>query len=172
MRRELLTILFIRSSYKIRKINLLFIYYQIIKIIILLFIITFIVLLTSVIFLKRTNNQLNQNIARLENRNVFLNSERTYKIEKNNNKDTIKDNIVQYDFNHIISDRIDVQDLKITSPENDTKIDICFKLINLEETIDPIKGYVIVGGFPDKGKISEQVFFPESVQLNKKKTNY
>ena len=72
MRQELLTILFIRSSYKIRKINLLFIYYQIIKVLILLFMIFFIVLLTSVIFLKRSNNQLKQNIVKLENRNIFL----------------------------------------------------------------------------------------------------
>jgi len=168
MRRELLTILFIRSSYKIRKINLLFVYYQIIKVFILLFIIVFIGLLTSVIFLKRSNNQLKQNIARLENRNHYLNSQETYKSPENN-KDTIKNNIVLYDFNHIISDKVDVQDLKINLPENETTIDINFRLINLQETSDPIKGYVIIGGFPARGKISEHVFYPEAVQLNNKK---
>ncbi|MBN2411334.1 hypothetical protein JXQ31_06545 [candidate division KSB1 bacterium] len=117
--------------------------------------------------MKRTNNQLKQNIVKLENRNGFLNSEKVYKSEKNDtNNNIVKDNSIQFDFRNILSDKIDVQDLKITIPEKEAKIDISFKVINLEESDEPAKGYVIVGGFPEKGKISDHIFFPQSVQLN------
>ena len=169
MRQELLTILFIRSSYKIRKINLLFIYYQIIKVLILLFMIFFIVLLTSVIFLKRSNNQLKQNIVKLENRNIFLNSDKPFKIDKINTKDPLNNNIVNYYFKNIISDIVDIQDLKIIEIKEEAKIEVSFKLANLDKANKLCKGYIIIGGFPEKGSQNEFVFYPEKIQLNDQK---
>jgi len=169
MRQELLTILFIRSSYKIKKINLLFIYYQIIKVLFFLFLISFIVLLISVILLKRSNNQLKQNIVKLENRNIFLNSDKPFKIEKIDTKDTLNNNIVNYYFKNIISDIVDIQDLKITDIKEEAKIEVSFKLVNLDKGNKLHKGYVIIGGFPEKGSQNEFVFYPEKIQLNDQK---
>jgi len=169
MRQELLTILFIRSSYKIKKINLLFIYYQIIKVLFFLFLISFIVLLISVILLKRSNNQLKQNIVKLENRNIFLNSDKPFKIEKIDTKDTLNNNIVNYYFKNIISDIVDIQDLKITDIKEEAKIEVSFKLVNLDKGNKLHKGYVIIGGFPEKGSQNEFVFYPGKIQLNDQK---
>lgn len=169
MRQELLTILFIRSSYKIRKIHLPFIYYKLIKFLVFLFLLFFIALAVTVIVVKRQNTQLKQQLVRNEEQYKILYSEpikykgpETPPKQVSENTDELA---TPPAFTPIDSNLVSIQDLQIIKVD-DNNISITFKLTNTQRGSSPQQGYLIVGAFPEPLQAQAGVLFPQAVKID------
>lgn len=163
MRNELLTILFIRSSYKIRKFNLPFFYYQIVKVLCIVFIVAFFVILALGVHFKQDNEQLHAQIITLQQqlRELYLNSElKESKIEESGQSNFGPEQFVSA----IDSHKVAVNELIVS--KNPGGINVSFKLDNITNPHTLVNGRLVIAGFPLQTNHRSFTVFPQVVTFN------
>ncbi len=170
MRHELLTILFIRSSYKIRKINLPFLYYQLLKFGVILFFLIFVGLVFLTWQLSVQNTELKDQVLSLKSqkKDAFLYGHVEPKKQKPPVKSTpqvqAKQNPV-VTFDEIDQKIINVRDFSVNNSK--TQLQVGFDLVNDSGNNSQAEGYLHVLFMDSMNADARVSTFPQGCKVDK-----